>query len=141
LRAREVLGLRPTFRPRVNRESQGDALMSNTLSWSPPSDPRKGITLETHIMQGMLTRRGATGSFTSLLNLVSLAAKLISSRVRAAGLADVLGWTGQTNVQGEEVQKLDEYANEVLCTVLGRHNHCGLVASEELDEPKVLTPD
>jgi fructose-1,6-bisphosphatase I len=55
--------------------------------------------------------------------------------VRAAGLADVLGWTGKTNVQGEEVQKLDEYANEVFCTVLSRRSHCAWIASEELDEP------
>jgi fructose-1,6-bisphosphatase I len=102
---------------------------------------RKGVTLETHIMEGMLGKPGATGVFTSLLNLLGLAAKLISSRVRAAGLADALGWTGETNVQGEEVQKLDQYANEVLCTVLERRGHCGALASEELEQPKILTPD
>jgi len=77
---------------------------------------------------------GATGEFTSLLNHISLAIRIINSRVRAAGLADLLGYTGETNVQGEEVQKLDAYANEVLLNVLERSGHCGVIASEELDE-------
>jgi len=107
----------------------------------PPLEGRKGITLETHIMEETLGRPGVTGTFASLLNLIGLASKIISSRVRAAGLADALGWTGETNVQGEEVQKLDEYANEVLCTVLARRGHCGVLASEELETPMLLTPD
>ena len=111
------------------------------LSWTPPEGGRKGITLETHIVEGMLGRPGASGAFTSLLNLIALASKLVSSRVRAAGLADVLGWTGKTNVQGEEVQKLDEYANEVFCTVLSRRSHCAWIASEELDDPIVGSDD
>ena len=113
----------------------------STLSWTPPAPARLGITLETHIMEEMRGTPGATGSFTSLLNLIGMAGKLISSRVRAAGLADALGWTGQTNVQGEEVQKLDEYANDVLCTVLERRSHCGMLASEEMEEPLLLGPD
>lgn len=110
-------------------------------SFPEPLEGRKGITLETHILEGMIGRPGVTGTFASLLNLIGLSAKLISSRVRAAGLADALGWTGETNVQGEEVQKLDEYANDVLCAVLARRGHCGVLASEELEEPKLLTPD
>ena len=77
---------------------------------------------------------GATGEFTSLLNHISLAIRIINSRVRAAGLAGLLGYTGETNVQGEEVQKLDAFSNEVLLNVLERSGHCGVIASEELDE-------
>jgi len=77
---------------------------------------------------------GATGEFTSLLNHISLAIRIINSRVRAAGLADLLGYTGETNVQGEQVQKLDAFSNEVLLNVLQRSGHCGVIASEELDE-------
>lgn len=77
---------------------------------------------------------GATGEFTSLLNHISLAIRIINSRVRAAGLAGLLGYTGETNVQGEEVQKLDAFANDVLLNVLDRSGHCGVMASEELDE-------
>jgi fructose-1,6-bisphosphatase I len=76
---------------------------------------------------------GATGEFTSLLSHVSLAIRIIASRVRSAGLANMLGYTGETNVQGEEVQKLDAFANDVLINVLERSGHCGIIGSEELD--------
>jgi fructose-1,6-bisphosphatase I len=93
-----------------------------------------GTTLERHIMEGMRGAPGATGEFTSLLNNISLAVRIIHSRVRSAGLAGMLGYTGETNVQGEEVQKLDAFANDVLCTVLARTGRCSLLASEELDQ-------
>ena len=83
-----------------------------------------GTTLESHIMGGMRGAPGATGEFTSLLNNISLAVRIIHARVRSAGLAGLLGYTGETNVQGEEVQKLDEHANDVLCTVLQRSRGC-----------------
>ena len=93
-----------------------------------------GTTLREHVLHGMHAAPGATGEFTSLLNHISLAIRIINSRVRAAGLAGLLGYTGETNVQGEEVQKLDAFANEVLLNVLERSGHCGVIASEELDE-------
>src|SRR4051812_19977706 len=106
-----------------------------------PAPSRVGITLETYILEGMMGHPAATGAFTSLLNQVSLAAKLITSKVRRAGLANILGYTGQTNVQGEEVQKLDEVANETLIQSLGRRGHCAAIASEELEEIVVLSTD
>jgi fructose-1,6-bisphosphatase I len=102
-------------------------------SWTPPDASRAGATLETFILEGMFQVPGATGMFTSLLNQISLAAKLITGRVRRAGLADVLGWTGETNVQGESVQKLDIIANETLLAILRRRGHCAGIASEELE--------
>ncbi|WP_437592737.1 class 1 fructose-bisphosphatase [Sorangium sp. So ce1000] len=112
------------------------------LSWKPPETPsRIGITLETYILEGMLGFPAATGAFTSLLNQFGLVAKLVTSKVRRAGLANVLGYTGQTNVQGEVVQKLDEVANETLLSVLGRRGHCAAVVSEELDEMRLLSTD
>jgi fructose-1,6-bisphosphatase I len=77
---------------------------------------------------------GATGEFTSLLNHLSLAIRIIHSRVRSAGLAGLLGYTGETNVQGEEVQKLDAFANDVMLTVLDKSGHCGIIGSEEIDD-------
>ena len=94
-----------------------------------------GTTLREHVLAGMQAAPGATGEFTSLLNHVSLAVRIINSRVRAAGLAGLLGYTGETNVQGEQVQKLDSYANDVMLNVLQRSGHCGVLASEENDEP------
>ncbi len=92
-----------------------------------------GTTLEQHIISGMRGAPGATGEFTSLLNQISLAVKVIDARVRAAGLADLLGYTGDVNVQGESVQKLDVFANEAICAVLSRGGHCAMLASEEVD--------
>ena len=92
-----------------------------------------------HPQRACAARPGATGEFTSLLNAISLAIRIIHTRVRAAGLAGMLGYTGETNVQGEEVQKLDEFANDVLCTVLERSGRCAMVASEELEQARVLT--
>jgi fructose-1,6-bisphosphatase I len=73
----------------------------------------------------------ATGDFTALLTELIVAAKIISREVNKAGLADILGLSGKTNIQGEEVQKLDELANE---TIKRRMASCGYVcvmASEE----------
>ena len=110
-----------------------------TSLFPPPS--RVGITLETYILEGMLGHPAASGAFTSLLNQISFSAKLITSKVRRAGLANILGYTGEQNVQGEEVQKLDEIANETLIQALGRRGHCAAIASEEMEEIKVLTKD
>src|SRR5277367_6526242 len=107
----------------------------------PPSLPGQsnavvGTTLREHVLHGMHAAPGATGEFTSLLNHLSLAIRIINSRVRSAGLAGLLGYTGETNVQGEEVQKLDAFANDVLVNVLERSGHCGVIASEEVDDLK-----
>jgi fructose-1,6-bisphosphatase I len=100
-----------------------------------------GTTLEAHIMAGMRGAPGATGEFTSLLKQISLAVRIIHARVRSAGLAGMLGYAGNTNVQGEEQQKLDVVANDVLCAVLGRGSHAAMLASEEMDEPYVTDND
>jgi fructose-1,6-bisphosphatase I len=93
-----------------------------------------GTTLREHVLAGMQAAPGATGEFTSLLNHISLAVRIINSKVRQAGLADLLGYTGETNVQGEAVQKLDEFANHVLVSVLEKSGHCGVIGSEELTD-------
>jgi fructose-1,6-bisphosphatase I len=73
----------------------------------------------------------ATGRFTRLLNELILAAKLISREVTKAGLVDVLGFTGEINVQGEEVLKLDEFANRIMIHRLERAGVLCAMASEE----------
>jgi fructose-1,6-bisphosphatase I len=103
-----------------------------------PAPSVVGTTLEAHLSGGMRGTPGATGEFTSLMNAIALAVRIIHTRVRAAGLAGMLGYTGETNVQGEEVQKLDAIANEILVTVLDRSGRCAMVASEELEQAKVL---
>jgi len=75
----------------------------------------------------------ATGELSGLLNELIVAAKIISAEVNMAGLADILGQSGKTNVQGEAVQKLDDFAN---ATIKRRMEQCGyicIMASEEED--------
>src|SRR3982750_1426156 len=109
--------------------------MAESPSIRPSMNPAVvGTTLREHVLHGMHAAPGATGEFTSLLNHISLAIRIINSRVRAAGLADLLGYTGDTNVQGESVQKLDAFSNEVMLNVLERSGHCGVIGSEEVDE-------
>jgi fructose-1,6-bisphosphatase I len=73
----------------------------------------------------------ATGRFTSLLNQLILAVKIISREVNKAGLVDVLGFTGEINVQGEEVKKLDEYSNSVLIHCMRQAGVLCAMSSEE----------
>ncbi len=103
-----------------------------------PAPSMVGITLDQHINQQMAMSHGATGHFTSLLYQLALAAKLVTSQVRAAGLANVLGYTGETNVQGEAVQKLDEMANETFLTVMRRGRRVCAIASEELEGAAIV---
>src|SRR5437016_8286643 len=71
-------------------------------------------TVEQHILQDQKRFPGSSGEFSWLLSGITLATKMISARVRRAGLSDILGEIGVTNVQGEVQQKLDVYANDVL---------------------------
>jgi fructose-1,6-bisphosphatase I len=93
------------------------------------------VTIERHIIEA--ERQffpDATGAFSSILYDIAFAAKMIAREVRRAGLADILGYTGEVNVQGEEVKKLDEYAHEVIFKALDHTGHlCGM-ASEEVED-------
>lgn len=70
-----------------------------------------GTTLTRFIIEEERQHPEATGEFTGLLTELASAAKIISRDVNKAGLAEVMGITGRTNVHGEEVQRLDEFAN------------------------------
>tara|TARA_R110002126_G_scaffold91744_6_gene218189 strand:- start:17 stop:1021 length:1005 start_codon:yes stop_codon:yes gene_type:complete len=83
----------------------------------------------------------ATGRFTWILSAISLATKYIAARCRRARIEDVLGAMGSENVQGEEQQKLDVIANETLLACLGKRAGLAIVASEENEEPLILSCD
>ena len=68
----------------------------------------------------------ATGRFTNLLHDIALAAKMISREVNKAGLVDILGASGDENVHGETVQKLDVFANQVMYRASGPHGVGGV---------------
>lgn len=94
------------------------------------------VTLARHIIEQERTYPEATGAFSDILYDVALAAKLISREVTKAGLVDILGRTGGTNVQGEEVQKLDVFAEKVIYEALDHSGRLCCMVSEE--SPDVL---
>ncbi len=114
--------------------------MASTPTWNPPKPEQRGWTIDRHILEGQLSAKGATGELTALLQQITVATKIIASRVNMAGLADILGLTGETNVQGEQVQKLDELADNVLVQHLSRGGKVCALGSEEQDQP-IYTPD
>ncbi|MCJ8211857.1 class 1 fructose-bisphosphatase [Mucilaginibacter sp. RS28] len=76
----------------------------------------------------------AKGELSRLLRDIGIAAKIVNREVNKAGLADILGEAGTTNVQGECQKKLDVYANEQFITALNSGGECCIVVSEENDE-------
>jgi hypothetical protein len=93
------------------------------------------VTLHRFIIEEERRHPEATGDFTSILYDIAFAATLISRAVNKAGLIDILGATGDENVHGERVQKLDEYANKVIFDSLDHGGHLCLMASEESEQP------
>ena len=100
-----------------------------------------GIPLNRHIMEQQKHYPGATGDFTSLLTQIALAAKIISREVNKAGLVNILGFTGEKNVQGEAVKKLDVFANEKMVEALTYSGRVCVMGSEEEAEPITLPPE
>ena len=76
----------------------------------------------------------SSGELSRIINSIRLAAKVVNYKVNKAGLVDIIGAAGEQNIQGEDQQKLDVYANEVFIqTLINREIVCG-IASEENDE-------
>jgi len=90
-----------------------------------------GITVSRHILDSQHLHPDATGALTGLLIELIVAAKTISAEVNMAGLAGILGQSGKTNIQGEEVQKLDEFANSTIKRRMSRCGYLCVMASEE----------
>lgn len=108
--------------------------MTNS-SIGPSAGSLPGTTLERHLLERQRNTPEATGDFTGLFQQIALAAKIIASRVSKAGLADILGLTGDVNVQGEEVMKLDIFANRTLIHCVEGGGHVCIMGSEENEEP------
>lgn len=95
---------------------------------------RRVQTLDEFTIQQMRNFPNATGELSSLLRDIGLAAKRVNVEVNKAGLVDILGDAGSVNVQGEEVKKLDVYANDQFTRVLHHGISCAGIGSEELDD-------
>jgi len=93
------------------------------------------MTVQQHILREQRKHSPqATGSFSWLLSGITLATKMTEARVRRAGLLDVLGDTGDVNVQGEHQQHLDVYADNALVHCLGVRESVAIIASEENED-------
>jgi len=99
-----------------------------------------GITFTQHVAERQQLLPEASGDLTGLLQELMVAAKIISREVRKAGLVDALGLTGKINVQGEEVQVLDDFANETIIRNVGHTGHLCVMSSEE-NEDVIPIPD
>ena len=76
----------------------------------------------------------SSGELSRLINSIRLSAKVVNHEVNKAGLVDILGAAGDTNIQGEDQQKLDVYANEIFIkTLTNREIVCGIASEEEDD--------
>jgi len=91
-------------------------------------------TLARHIINQERKHPEATGELSNLLHDLSLAAKVISLEVNKAGLVDILGFTGDNNVHGEQVKKLDMYAHDMMVRAMDHGGHLCAMASEEEEE-------
>lgn len=95
---------------------------------------RRVLTLDEFTLQQLRHIPNATGELSSLLRDIGLAAKRVNVEVNKAGLVDILGDAGSVNVQGEDVKKLDVFANDQFTGVLQHGISCAGIASEELDD-------
>lgn len=109
----------------------------------PVSAKMKGkiVTVSRYIMEMERNIPDATGDFSNLLAELTLAGKMIHREVSKAGLLDVLGKTGDINIQGEEVMKLDVLADEIVFRALDHTGHLCVLASEEQDTVRTIPPN
>lgn len=98
------------------------------------------FTLTDYLLQEEGSKTGMAGSLTHLLSTIEDAAKMIADQVRVLGLAQLSGKTGGVNSFGEEVQKLDLFANQLLVDRLLTSGVVYAVVSEELDQPIFAPP-
>ena len=98
---------------------------------------KQGLTISRFLVEEERRMPRATGVFTGLLNDIALAAKIISREVNHAGLAEMLGDTGEENSHGERVQKLDIFADDVMRQVL---HHTGLITCMASEEKEFFWP-
>ena len=94
----------------------------------------KNQTLGEFIIENQTSFKYTSGELSRLINSIRLAAKVVNHEVNKAGLVDITGAAGETNIQGEDQQKLDVYANDIFIqTMIKRNIVCGIASEEEDD--------
>lgn len=97
---------------------------------------RDCTTLSRHVLQQLKSFAADAQDLSALMSRIALAGKLIARRLSRAGLMEgVLGFTGEMNVQGESVKKMDVYANDVFISVFKQSGLVCRLASEEMENP------
>jgi fructose-1,6-bisphosphatase I len=93
---------------------------------------QKNQTLGEFIIENQQSFKYTSGELSRLINAIRLAAKVVNHEVNKAGLVDIIGDAGDTNIQGEDQQKLDVYANDLFIKAMTRRNIvCGIASEEE----------
>ncbi len=102
----------------------------------------KNQTLGEFIIENQSAFKYTSGELSRLINSIRLAAKVVNHEVNKAGLVDITGAAGETNIQGEDQQKLDVYANDVFIQTMTKRNIvCGIASEEEDDFIAVNSQD
>ncbi len=96
--------------------------------------PQRNQTLGEFIIENQDSFKYSSGELSRLINSIRLAAKVVNHEVNKAGLVDIIGAAGDTNIQGEDQQKLDVYANEKFIQAMTKRNIVCGIASEEEDD-------
>lgn len=103
---------------------------------------QKNQTLGEFIIENQASFKYTTGELSRLINSIRLAAKVVNHEVNKAGLVDIIGSVGETNIQGEQQQKLDVYANnKFIQTLINRNIVCGIASEEEDDFVSINSQD
>jgi len=93
---------------------------------------QKNQTLGEFIIENQQSFKYTSGELSRLINAIRLAAKVVNHEVNKAGLVDIIGAAGDTNIQGEDQQKLDVFANDLFIKAMTRRNIvCGIASEEE----------
>lgn len=99
-------------------------------------------TLGEFIIENQASFKYTSGELSRLINSIRLAAKVVNHEVNKAGLVDIIGNAGDTNIQGEDQQKLDVYANEKFIQTMTKRNIvCGIASEEEDDFISINSQD
>jgi fructose-1,6-bisphosphatase I len=105
------------------------------------SKQKKPMTLDRFLVQRQSNQPGASGELTRVMVQLGIVAKIISSQVRRSTLEGLKGLTGETNVQGEEVKKLDKLGNDAFVEAFEYVGIVGALVSEEMEKPMILHSD
>lgn len=99
-----------------------------------------GQSLNSFIEESWNQNPGLEG-LDALIDAIAEGARLVHDHVQAAAIANILGGTGETNIQGEAVQKLDAAGSEIFVEVLARSGRVAAVSSEEIENPVISGED